>query len=550
MDVVLGVLLLSAVFVSYRPAWHGGFLWDDEAHVTRAELQSWAGLGRIWSDPSATQQYYPILHSAFWVEHHAFGDNPTGYHLVSLALHALNALLLVVLLRRFRVPGAWLAAGVFALHPVMVESVAWISELKNTLSGAFYLGTALAYLRFDTERRRRWYVAAVTLFLLALGTKTVTATLPGALLVVFWWQRGALSSRRDVLPLMPFFVLGAAGGLFTAWVESNLIGAAGPDYSLSAPARVLLAGRVICFYAAKLLWPANLIFIYPRWHVTAQSAAQYFFPVILLAALAGLWWWRRRSRAPLAGALVFIGTLFPVLGFFDIFPFQFSYVADHFQYLASLGVIVPLAAALAIAGQRLPGSAARAGALALLLGLAVLSARQARMYRDAETLYTTTLARNPACWLAELNLGLLIEAQGRADEAIARYEAALKLKPDSAIAHLNLGIALARRGQLEQGMTELHAALRLRPGYGKAHQNLGAALLLQGRRDEALLHFSSAVRFSPDATTRRAYGIALLETGHTAQAAEQFTAALQQVPDNPELRGLLQRAWEQAGTAR
>ena len=197
-------LALLVTLVAYYPAWHGGLLWDDDAHITRVDLRSFEGLWRIWFDVGATQQYYPVTHSAFWVLYRLFGDATLGYHLVNISLHATSAFLFAVILRRLAVPGAVLAAFIFALHPVHVESVAWITELKNTLSGVFYLGAALAYLRFDADRRRQSYALALVLFALALLSKTVTATLPAALLVVFWWQRGALRWRQDVLPLAPF----------------------------------------------------------------------------------------------------------------------------------------------------------------------------------------------------------------------------------------------------------------------------------------------------------------------------------------------------------
>ena len=202
-DLVLGLLLFVAVFLAYRPALRGGLLFDDENHVTRPHLQSWHGLGEIWCNVRATQSYYPLLHSAFWVEHRLWGQEVLGYHLVNLLLHATAALLLVAIVRRLGLPGAWLAGFVFALHPVCVESVAWIREQKNTLSTVFCLGASLAYLRFDAERRRGPYALATGLFLLALLSKTATVTLPAALLVIAWWRRGRLDWRRDWAPMMP-----------------------------------------------------------------------------------------------------------------------------------------------------------------------------------------------------------------------------------------------------------------------------------------------------------------------------------------------------------
>ena len=280
-DAGLGALMLCATLVAYLPALRGGLLWDDNMHVTRADLRSLHGLWRIWFDLGATQQYYPLLHSAFWLEHRLWGDAVLGYHLTNVVLHAASAFLVVMIVRRLSLPGAWLAGFVFALHPVCVEAVAWISEQKSTLSGVFYLAAALIYLHFDRTRRKSQYFAALGLFVLALMSKTVTATLPAAILVIFWWQRGRLDWRRDVLPLVPWLAVGASAGLFTAWVESTprLIGAQGPQYALTWLQRLLLAGRVPWFYAWKVLWPADLMFTYPHWKIDSGDLRQYLFPL-------------------------------------------------------------------------------------------------------------------------------------------------------------------------------------------------------------------------------------------------------------------------------
>ena len=234
--------------LAYQPAWNGKPIWDDDGHITKPELRSLDGLGRIWIKPGATQQYYPLAHSVFWVEHKLWGDSPLGYHLINILLHIVSAFLLLKILRRLEVPGASLATVIFALHPVQVESVAWISELKNTLSGTLYLGSALAYLEFDRESKKAFYAAALGLFVLGLMAKTVIATLPAALLLVFWWKRGSLSWKRDVLPLVPFFIAGIGFGLFTVWLEQKFIGAEGSEFKLSFIERLLIAGRAFWFY--------------------------------------------------------------------------------------------------------------------------------------------------------------------------------------------------------------------------------------------------------------------------------------------------------------
>ena len=537
----VGALIAGLVLVCYWPALRGGMLWDDAAHVTGLELRSWAGLGRIWTELAATQQFYPVLHSAFWLEHRLWGDAVLGYHLVNVAQHALAAVLLVALLRRLRGPGAAWAGLIFAVHPVCVESVAWISEQKNTLSLVFYLAAALAYLRFDMRRGQAgsgWrYAGATVLFGLALLTKTVTASLPAALLVVAWWQRGRLTWRRDVGPLVPWFVAALAAGLLTAWVERKLIGAEGAPFELSFIQRGLLAGRVIWFYVGKLVWPAELMFIYPRWNVAGATWVWGGWLAAVMAVTAGAWWWRGRSRGPLAAWLLFVGSLFPVFGFFNVFPFLYSYVADHFQYLASIGLIAGVAAG----AVTWSGGSRRwqvAGAL-LVVMLAGLSHGQSRMYADGRTLYRTTIAKNPECWMAHNNLGaelLDLSSPAAVAEAAGHFEAALRIKPDHATAHYNLGNALAAMpGRLNDAITHYEEALRLKPNNAEQHNNLGNALVrVPGRINEAITHYETALRLKPNAPeTHNNLGNALLKIrGREREAAAQYEAVLRLRPEH------------------
>jgi tetratricopeptide (TPR) repeat protein len=546
-NVGVGALIFCVTLLAYLPVLHGGFLWDDNFHVTQPDMQSVEGLKRIWCEVGATQQYYPLLHTAFWVEHQLWGDAVLGYHLTNILLHAAAACLAVAVMRRLALPGACLAGLVFALHPVCVESVAWISEQKNTLSTVFCLGSALVYLRFDQERRPSRYFLALGLFVLALLTKTVSATLPAALLVVFWWQRGRLHWTRDMRPLLPWFGLGATAGLLTSWVERTFIGAQGADFSLTVLERCLLAGRVIWFYLGKLVWPADLIFIYPRWVIDAAVWWQYLFPLGVVALVAGLGMVARRQRGLLAGFLIFAGTLFPAVGFINVYPFIFSYVADHFQYQASLGIIVPVAAALTLAAGRLP-SAVRwltpVGGGVLLATLGALTWRQCDIYRDAGTLYRATLARNPACWMAHTNLGdLLSRIPGRLPEAIAHFEAALRINSRDVNAHNNLGHAFAETpGRLPAAIAEYEAALRIDPRFAPAHNNLGIVLeKIPGRLPEAIGHLEAAVRLAPDAAEMRDnLGVALLKIPERApEATAQFEAAVRLNPGSADMQNNL-----------
>ena len=490
-----------------------------------------------------TQQYYPLLHSAFWVEHRLWGDAVLGYHLTNILLHALSACLLVAILRYLRLPGAWLAGFLFTLHPVCVEAVAWISEQKSTLSAVFYLASALCYLHFDRSRRRPQYFLALALFVLALLTKTVTATLPAALLVVLWWRSGRLDWKRDAMPLLPWFALGAAAGVVTEYVERNFVGASGAEFALTLAQRCLLASRAIWFYLGKLIWPANLTFIYPRWTLDAAVLWQYLFPLGVLALLAPLVWLaiKKGRRGPIAGFLFFVGTLFPALGFFNVYPFIYSYVADHFQYLASLGIIVPAAAGLTAAARRTSLAYAQTACAAgvLLAALAVLTWRQSGIYQDAQTLYRVTLARNPDCWLAHNNLGTeLLEMPGQLSEAVFHFEAALRLQPNYPQTYNNLGIAFSNiPGRLPEAINDFETAVRIQPDYAQAQNNLGLALAnLPGRLSDAIAHFQAALRTKPDyAQAHNNLGSALSNTpGRLQDAISEYEAALRIQPDLPE----------------
>jgi Flp pilus assembly protein TadD len=544
-DIAAGLGIFCLLLIVYLPALNGGLVWDDEAHITAHQLQSRSGLWRIWFDLGATQQYYPLLHSAFWLEHWIWGDSVLGYHLANLVQHAIASFLVMIFMRHFSLPGAGLGALIFALHPVCVESVAWISEQKNTLSAVFYLSSALVYLRFDEKRRPGLYLGALGLFLLALLSKSVTSTLPAALLVVLWWKQGRLDWRRDVVPLAPWLAVGISSGMLTAWVERTFIGAAGASFNLSLLQRCLLAGRVVWFYFGKLIWPVDLMFVYPHWQIDPRAAWQYLFPFGVLLVAAAFLWLARRQRGPLTGFLFFVGTLVPALGFVNVYPFLFSYVADHFQYLASLGVIVPAASAITVVSRRIPsGSSWLGGLLVTILGISTWS--QSGVYRNAQALYRDTIMRNPQSWLAESNLGSeLLKAPGGAAEAMPHLEAALRLRPELPEAHNNLGLILSDDPQrLSQAIAEFQAALRIKPKYPEAHNNLGSALADAGQREEAIAEYRAALQIRPDyAEAHNNLGIALAQSPvHLPEAIAEYEAAIAEDPNLAEAHANLAAA--------
>jgi tetratricopeptide (TPR) repeat protein len=542
----------------YWPALGAGFIWDDDVHVTgNHALRSLHGLKQIWFELGATQQYYPMVYTTFWLEYHLWGLNALGFHLINILLHISGALLLWRLLVRLEVPGAWLAATVFALHPVHVESVAWVTERKNVLSGVFYFAAALAYLRFEairdakgrfenlvpgwreraahlfSDRSVRWYAAALILFVAALLSKTVTCSLPAALLLVRWWKQGRLSSR-DVLQLVPFFAVGMGLGLLTAYIERHDLGAQGTDWAFTFFERLLIAGRVLWFYAAKLLYPAKLTFIYPRWGIDASQAWQWLFPAAAVAVILALWFLRRSwGRGPLVAVLFFCGTLFPALGFINVYPMRFSFVADHFQYLASVGLI-----ALAAAGLE---RVLRTGGFIWLLILGLLAWRQTHIYKGPATLWQDTLAKNSNCWMAHNNLGNILFENGHVEEAATYYRKAVQILPTYADAQANLGNILFRQGRMDEAITcyqkatATNATISISANFNNANYrySLGLALRQKGELDEALAQFQEAVAMRPAfAEAQFNLGELLLLKGKVAEALSFYQRALELQPDN------------------
>jgi len=454
-EVVAVGFIILATLIAYIPAIRGGFVWDDDAYVyNNKTLRSADGLRQIWFDFKATPQYYPMVHTSYWLEYRLWGLNPAGYHIINVLLHVISVVLLWRILTILQVPGALVVAAIFAIHPVHVESVAWITERKNVLSGVFYLGAALCYLRYafiakdssSFRGRVRFYVASLVLFVCALFSKTVACTLPVALLLMLWWKRKRIS-LSNIRTLIPFFVIGITFGLLTVWLEKHRVGAVGVEWEFSIVERCLIAGRAVCFYATKLIWPRQLTFIYPRWNVDAGIWWQYVFLVVVLIASVALWLGRNRfGTGPFVAVLFFTITLAPALGFFNVYPFRYSFVADHFQYLASIGLIVLVVITCFLMAARL-GSRAKIAAkvvvILVLLVLGTLTWNQCHIYKDRQSLWQDTLKKSPRSFMACNNLGAILYLQGEVDRAVSYFREAIKIYPDYAEAHNNLAFALA-----------------------------------------------------------------------------------------------------------
>ncbi len=546
-----GAALCLLVAVSYFPALAAGFVWDDVVLTKATPLHIWSGLAQIWFAPRALLpyegHYWPLLHTTFWLEHKLWGLAPLGYHLVNLLLHTSVVLLLWRLLRRLGVPGAWFAAAVFAVHPLHVESVAWVIGRKDILATVFYLSSVLAYIRFAEMRRWRHYFLAVTLFVLGLLSKSITLTLPVVLLLWHWWRHGRVT-LADCRRTLPFFLVGLGIALadYAYYTDIEPV-----SFAYSPLERGLIAAHALAFYVGKLLWPAGLIGVYPRWEPGIGDLLAWGGAAGFAAAVAVLWYWRRRlGRGPLTGVLFFAVALSPTLGFVDFGYMQFSFVADRFQYLAGVGLIAVVVGAAGWACQRglgaLPVHRARPVRLAIgAVGAAILAVagmltwNQAGLYRDDGTFFTHVIAHNPQARGAHNNLGNYLQAEGRYAEAHAAFQTALALRPDDPGLLNNIGVLLKKQGRHEEAVARYREALRLKPQHQEARRNLATALgsigvLLsnQGRTAEAIARFREALRFDPQFQTAMA-NIAVLLINQK-RYAEGLAAAQQVIAHYPD----------------
>jgi len=528
--------IVVVCLVAYIPAMRAEFVWDDDGMLTRNLVLKENGLYRSWFTTDQAN-YWPLTWTSYWLEHQLWGLNPTGYHVVNVLVHVACALLIWRILLRLKVPGAWLAAFIFAVHPVNVESVAWITQRKNILSMFFFLLALLWYLRFDDSGRRRLYRLAVVSFVLAMLSKGAVAPLPVVILMCAWWQHSTIS-RRDVLRSLPFFAVSALMSVVEIWFQYTQAIGAEVVREASFFARLAGAGQAVWFYLYKALLPVNLSFVYPRWDIDPANWLCYI-PDLALLGLLGLCWRCRRSWGrPLMFALgYYVVMLLPVLGFLNIYFMRYSLVADHYQYVSIIGIIALVVAVGYRTAARLGGwgkGIAKIAAVFVLTTLGILTWYQCHIYRDMETLWRDTLRKNPDAWMAHTNLGNVLSAQGKFDEAISNYRQALQIKPDDAKPHYNLGKALQSQGKLDEAIRHYHQALQLKPNYAEAHNNLGAALQLQGKLDEAISHYRQALRIKPNhASAHNNLGNALIGTGQLDEALRHFQEAIRLKPEWP-----------------
>jgi tetratricopeptide (TPR) repeat protein len=575
-----GTLLIVLVcLVVYIPAFRGGFVWDDDTTLTKNLIIQDNSLYQSWFTAKQSN-YWPITWTSYWLEHKLWGLNPAGYHITNILIHTACTLLIWRILIQLNIPGAFAAALIFAVHPVNVESVAWIAQRKTILAMLFFLLSLLFYLRFDQTGQRIFYALSAALFIPAMLSKGSVVALPVVLLLCVWWLHRTIT-KRDIIRSIPFFVVSAVMSVVEIWFQYNR--AIGEDVvrSDSFLSRLAGAGWAVWFYLYKAILPIHLTFIYPRWKIDPANWVSYV-PGLLLVILPALSWRYRRSwgRAVFFAAGYYIVMLFPVLGFFNIYFMRYSFVADHYQYVSIISVIAFIVAAVyRFAGQFGLSRKAVLPAAFIIVStvMGILAWRQGHIYRNIETLWRDTITKDPNSWMAHYNLGVTLKEQGKLDEAISHYQRALltkpdfieaydnlavalaqqnrldeaiacclqalRIKPDSSGAYCNLGIILGKYGRLDDAVGHFRQALKLKPDYADACYNLGKVLQLQGKLDEAADYYRQAIKLNPNfAKAHNNLGTVLGIQGRSPEAISHFQEALRLKPDYTEARLNLDKA--------
>jgi len=536
------LILILAVILAYQPVWQAGFTWDDDMIVSSNPcIVGPLGLKEIWTTSCTAQFLYPLVLTTFWLEHVLWGLAPLPYHLVNVFMHGACALVLWRILRNLEVRGAWLGAALWALHPVQVETAAWISEMKNTESCLFYLLTILFFVKglktapFANRSADNWnYAIALLCAALAMASKPSTLLLPVVLGLCAWWVRRRWY-WRDMAKVGLFLLMSIAAAAITMKIAQQN-GTDELQWAQSWPERLVTAGDVFWFYLGKLLWPYPLITFYPGWEIDAGRCISYL-PIVTLVLVLSILWLKRQSwtRSYFFAFAYYLATLLPVMGLFSMPSFRYSLVEDHFQYLASMGPLALTGAGLSrfsdFAISRMPRLQFTLCA-GLLLILGILSWRQTWVYQNEHTLWTYNLTKNPNCWLAYDGLGVELVKKGQADEAIKLFQKSLAINPNFAVTHINFGLALAQKGRMDEAIAEYQKALAINPNSAAIHVKLGEALFQRNQMDEAIMHYQKALEIDPNfALAYNNLGLVFVQKGQVDDAIPQYQKALEIDPN-------------------
>lgn len=487
--------------VVFFPALLAGFIWDDTAVTNNPLLRTLDGLWKIWFVPQANfheLHYWPIVYTLFWFEQHLWGNNAFGYHLLNILLHALNAVLLWNILQKMELKGAWFASLIFALHPVHVESVAWIIERKDVLSTSFYLASFLCYLIFLDKKFRQFYFLSLLLFIGAMLSKSMAISLPIAILLYVWWKTGKVT-KSALVPLVPFFGI----ALILTGIDIRLVHqhSSLANLALTSLDKIIIAGKSVWFYLWKLILPVNLMTVYPRWNFDSSAISQYGYFISFLIGLIVLYFGRKKvGRGPLTAFLFFFITLAPTLGFIEFSFMYHSFVADRFLYLPSIGLLILFGSFAATVYHRVKTDYQPLLRIAGLLLLAVytfLTWKQSELYYNDEKLFSHNIALNSNAWLAYNNLGLALAEKNKYEDAFLCYQKAITLNPEFVYPYNNLGNLFLEEMNPKEAEHYFSLAINKKPEYAEAHNNLGIALAQQGRLPEAITQFQQAVQLNP-----------------------------------------------------
>ena len=560
--VFCGFMLFLLVFVAYWPSLNGGFVWDDLLLVKKnPQLTGEHTLRSIWFSED-----FPLSTLTFWLQWQLWGDTAPGYRVVNVLLHALNGVLLWRVLGRLGTGGAWLAGAMFTVHPVCVASVAWISELKNTLSFVFMLSSVWCFLRGQTNLTELspglsreetgkgayrvmpptcwfksphfYYLSSVFLFLLSLLSKTSTVALPVMLLACVWWQRGSVP-KRDWLRVIPFFGLSLCFGLMTIWFQSNQVIKGEVVIQEDLEGRIAAAGMVLWFYLGKALLPVKLCMVYPRWEIDPSSVLEYGPAALWMILLAVCWRFRCRwGRHGMLALGCFTAALFPVLGFLDAYFFRMSRVSDHFQYVALACVVALVSAGI---DSFIPKKLLRFVAVLLISVFTLITMQRARVFVSDERLWLDTAARNPGSWNAHNNLGCIRAEQNNMIEAIQYFQRSLELNPRNVKAHVNLGRAAMMQRDLALAESHFQSALRIKNDDPDANSFHGALLAEQGKWDDAIERLRVSLRARFDTQVQSQLVEMLRAAGRIREAVETSREILKATPDSVDVLSNL--AW-------
>jgi tetratricopeptide (TPR) repeat protein len=555
-DQLWGLVLVLAVVLTYVPVWQAGFIWDDDKLITANPcIAGPLGLKEIWT--TAAADICPLTITTFWVEHALWGVAPLPYHLVTVFMHALCAVLLWRVLRSLQAPGAWLGAALWALHPLQVESVAWVTEMKNTESGLFFMLSILFFIKWFGARNVNGrtsgagnYALILIFAALAMASKSSTVILPGVLCLCAWWMEGRWQ-WRNLEKVWPIILMSAVACALSIWTQGLQLARVAASNSVRPwPERLVEAGDAVWFYLGKLVWPNPLNTIYPRWQIDPGQCVSYLPLLAVIIVLFILWFNRASWARPWFFVFAwFLLALLPVLGFVDNYLFRYSMVFDHLQYLAGMAPLALVGAGIVrfakyvIPNQPWLQSTFYAG---VLLVLGTLSWQRSLVYESGVTLWTDTLAKNPNCWVGQNNLGSALVENGQVDEAIPHFQWALEIDPHIAEVHYDLGVAFFQKGRLDEAITQYQSALQINPLIPDANYKLGLALLKQGKIEQAMDYYQKALSINPyyvEACTD--LGSAHLEKGEVDVAMALYERALQISPDFAEAHADLGVAFAQ-----